>query len=313
MTAISMDLESPLPGVPSSGLEWRRWAREQIERLELSAGEANVLRLLADRANAGGKVTLGIAILVRQLRLSESQVYRLLRALTGRGLLRTRPRGRGRVPLRELLAEPAQRQLSLFDDAVQNVGCGPLSAVPAGPPAPVPVAAASNVAAADTGRASRPAPVAPGEPCPRIDATMPSHRCDPAVEGAGEKNNSGSGSARERAPHPSPTSPSLDRVLAILAEAPNLHVEESAVDVALRAFPTADHERAALQVVMRASEEGLNCMLASFQLWRALERQRPDRPQRSRPGGPAGGHDGRRRPGAFQIVGGKYDRAAGIA
>jgi hypothetical protein len=142
----------------------------------------------APRAERGRSERAQVAL--RQLRLSESQVYRLLRALTGRGLLRTRPRGRGRVPLRELLAEPAQRQLSLFDDAVQNVGCGPLSAVPAGPPAPVPVAASSHVAAADTGRADHPAPVAPAEPCPRTDATMPSHQCDPAVEGAGEKNES---------------------------------------------------------------------------------------------------------------------------
>lgn len=261
MTAMSVPADVPA-GVPCSGLEWRQWAREQVERLELSAGEANVLRLLADRANARGAVTLGIAIFVRQLRLSESQVYRLLQKLTDRRLLQTTPRGRGRVPLRELVAEPTEKQLSLFDD----------------PPADVSAAAGSPPlrAAADTG--VRPAP--PAQPCPRIDARMPSHQCDPAVEGAAATAPTEEG-ARERAQAPPPAlSPSLPAVLAILEQADGLHVVDAAVNAALSAYADFDHERAAWTVVSWAQEGGLAHSAANRLLMSALRKQLEQQPPR---------------------------------
>ncbi len=168
--------------VPCTGLEWRQWARNQIEALRLPSPEAHLLTVLTDRASAAGTIRLGVPLLARQLGgISESQVHRRMQALARRGLLRTRQQGRGRIALRELVAVPEPAQLSLFDAA----------GVPTAAPAvPAPVA-----------RAARP-PMAPwpapsGESCPRIDASLPSHQCEAAVVGQFEEEDA----RAARAPH----------------------------------------------------------------------------------------------------------------
>ena len=112
-------------------------------------------------------------------------------------------------------------------------------------------------------------------------------------------------------------SPSLPGVLEILRLAPDLVVEDGPVDIALRAFPAADHERAAYRVVTLALERGLEHLSASRQLWRALERQLvgPGAPQashgarrRAAPPRPPGGAGDRR----WSPSPGKYNKAAGL-
>lgn len=288
--------------VPSSGLEWRQWVRWIVEELGLSSGEANMLRLLADRASGAGRVRLGVPLIARQLVLSESQAYRLLSRLADRGLLHTRQQGKGRVAVRELVAVPEPVQLSLFDQP-DVVGPAPVEAaeVPASPWAP--------------------APVVVGEACPRIDASMPSHQREAAVVGQPTaKDVCENAPAHE--PRPAVLSPSLQTVLEILEQAgENAYVEAAHIDIVLRSFPHADHLEAARYVLLQLLQPDCRCRTASLLLHTQLKRN--DRERRTPlPGAP---HGGRRRVAPPQpakvspegrrwgpIAGNKYDRAAGL-
>lgn len=289
-----------VPAVPSSGLEWRQWCRQMIEELGLCSQEANVLRLLTDRASAAGRVRLGVPLIARQLVLSESQAYRWLARLGERGLLRTRQQGKGRVAVRELVAVPGPVQLSLFD--------APIVAEPAPPePAEMP----SSPWSASAG----------GEPCPRTDASLPSHQREAAVGGQ-LRTKEVCEDAPASSPSPMVLSPSLDAVLEILGEAgENAYVEAAHVDLVLRTFPHANHVEAARYVLLQLLQPDCRCRTASLLLHTALKRD--DRQRRSMlPGAP---HGGRRRaaPPKAQpvspegrrwgpIPGNKYDRAAGL-
>lgn len=298
--------------VPSSGLEWRQWCRAMIETLGLSAGEANVLRLLTDRAGASGAVRLGVPLMARQLVLSEAQVYRWLARLGERGLLCTRQQGRGRVAVRELVAVPEPMQLSLFD--------APIETAPAAPPVTAstptsPWAAATPVAA-----------------CPRMDASLPSHQRDPAVEGQ-PTTETGQETARETSDDLSPITgrpvvlaADLDEVLTILSGAPQLAIEPLMVNGTLLAYPGRDHRRAALYVAEKALDgPSGHTSVAHARLAGALREQDREalKPRRTSVAVP---HDGRRRaapPASARpltadgrrwgpVSDNPYDRAAGL-
>lgn len=272
--------------VPCSGLEWRQLVREQIEAHGLSGPEAHLLTVLGDRASRWGTIELGVPLLARQQRVSESQVHRRLAALTRRGLLRTRQRGRGRIALRELVAAPEPEQLSLFDD--QPGMAAAAAAAPARVEEPAPVAPWSAPTAAS------------GEPCPRTDAPKPSHQREAAV--GGQRINGGENARCAREPQPDhvveedgPLQPRLPEVLAILDASPGLLVEPLAVDSALAGFPERhghDHLQAAYVVQSWAREGGMRSGAANRLLMAALRQQRE---MALRSSTPRPRHDGRSR------------------
>lgn len=280
MTAMSVSV--PAIELPSSRGEWCRWAEAQIEALEFGE-ESELLRVLAGRARGDGSAEIGMELLMRKLKKSRATVLRHLKALRDRGLVRTERRGRGRVSLHRLVAEPVECQLSLFDD----VGRG-LAAAPA-EPVRVSAAASPPPPATDTGRPI-PAPAAEDPAAPSwglTSAAMGSHQCDPAVEG--QQQHTEEGGARERSQTDRGLSPSLAPVLEVLNDAPGLFVVDAAVNAALLAFPHADHLQAAHRVASWAHEGGLNAGAANRLLWRALERQAAAGPRAERC------DDGRRR------------------
>ncbi len=266
-----------------------------IEELRLPSPEAHLLTVLVDRVTPAGVVRLGVPLLARQLGgISESQVHRRLRKLSGYGIMRTRQQGRGRIALRELIAVPEPVQLSLFDAAGEPTV--------AAPPAPA--------RAADDAPVVVPWPAPAVKPCSRVDAPKPSHQREAAVE---QEERTTEGSARCA---PDPTSdpprmvlqPRLDDVLGVLATAPGLAIEPMAVNSALAAHPESagnDHLSAAFTVASWAFEGGLRHSAANRLLLSAL------RPQ-TRPPAAAGGrgHEGRARraPAVPAVVTGGYMR-----
>ncbi len=75
-----------------------------------------MLRVLTGRCDSSGRVKLGVRLIAGQAGLGTSQTSEWLGALSARGLLVTRRRGAGAVAVRQLVADPVTRQLSLFDD-----------------------------------------------------------------------------------------------------------------------------------------------------------------------------------------------------
>jgi hypothetical protein len=210
--------------------------------------------------------------MARQLVLGESQVYRWIAELKKRGLLATVQQGPGRIAVRRLLAVPEPVQLSLFDQLE----------------APVPAPAAAGGAARD----AKPA-AAPVAPWPRMDATLPSHQREAAVDGQ-FKQAGGARCARKPAPKAGVLEQHLDEVLEVLDAAPGLFVEPMAVNSALSACPERsgyDHLAAAHVVASYAHEGGLHVSAANRLLLAVLRKQTRAAPK-------ARWHAGRRRPAA---------------
>lgn len=258
MTALSAQ-------VPATGLEWRQWVRGRIEDLGLCCGEANMLRLLGDRASSAGVVRMGVPLMARQLALSEARVYWWLARLRERGLLVSSQQGPGRVAVRRLVAVAEPEQLSLFDEPAAR------AAMPVPDPAVV-------------------------APWPLADATLPSRQREAAV--VGQLKEEGARDARD----PDRTSLALEEhleaVLEVLDAAPELFVEAMAVNSALAAHPERaghDHLRAAHIVASWAHEGGLHVTAANRLLLTVLRKQ--SLPATARAAGRGGGrwHGGRRR------------------
>lgn len=263
MTAMSMSDLVPVVEVPSSRAAWRKYVETQIEDGAGWGGETELLRVLAGRVSDGGVAVIGMPLLMRKLKKSESTVREYFARLRARGVLRTHQRGRGRLAAHELVADPVVRQLSLLED----VGRGHHVAAPADPPVRMPAAESPPLAAAGTG----PATTAPATASPPVDRRKASGTPDPAVKG--QRTATEEEGARERA-HTASTavSPSLHAVLEVLEDAPGLHVVDAAVNATLVAFPDGDHVRAARRVASWAHEGGLSMTAANRLLWRALER-----------------------------------------
>ncbi len=282
---------------PSSPVEWARWARLTAVDLELSAGEAHVLSVLAGHAGRQGSVFPSIAAIAAQVRRSVSQVHRLIAGLVRRGLVRSRQRGPGQTALRELVADArAFVQLNLFDTpAPPAAPCSRRPACVAADPLP-----AATPERRQTTREAV-AAAAPAPPSPRMGASKPSHGC----EGEVPEEEPTASRALPRASayvHPVSLHPVLEEMRDVIGDRmpAGMSIDDEIVqdDIAmvLTRFDGADHVRAARAVAIGV-RTGKRHPIAR-QLYWALERQaieqaRCEERQR-RSSAAAGGRRGRR-------------------
>lgn len=266
------------------------WARDTAPARRLSRAQRAVLKELASRADKRGCCDPSIGTLADGVAFSQSHTKRVLRELEDLRLVQSRRRGRARTSLRQLCPDAPMPSptcpcgtMPLFDELLEPA-----------PPAVTPEPQLAVVVSSEGSVGSS----------------------DEPQKYQSEEERQQQGTPARPAVKKSVLSPSLPRVLEILSLAPALIVEDYAVDVALRAFPAADHERAAYRVAALALEDGLEHLSASRQLWRALERQltasTPAAPHagRRRVAPPRGVSPAGRRWGP--VEGGKYNRAAGL-
>ena len=243
---------------PSSPLFWTAWARDAASELRLPSHEAHVLLTIATWCDGHGRCFPAVETVAAKTGKAVSTVKRIIGALTRRGLIVSRQRGRGATALRELVADAARRvggQLSLFDVPATPAATGSASKrSPQGPARPPSVAGPERAPNAERERASS----ITGE-------LLQSHGRDP------EEPQKGTAEIQPRASAPHQLHPAHQEVVEILRRVDPV-VDEMAVDIALRNFPAGDHRQAAEYVVVNTLGGWRHP--AVKQLWDALRRQK---------------------------------------
>jgi hypothetical protein len=274
---------------PNSTLQWCRWAREQAHAQRLNDREAHLLVLLATMADQTGEGRAARGDLARFMTVSERSVSRYLAQLTSKGLVAC-PRRRGerlrwrlnpgRHPLDQGVLGASERdtQVSRSDARAARLRDIQMSLSPDNGKGHLGVSLVGH----------------PGVPQKDQDVLLP-------PQNAGERE------------HASALAPKLERVVAILQEAPGLLVVDAAVNSILLGHPEPgyDHLRAAHVVLARGLEgryergaSGNGVLKAELdrqgrEAAREAARRRP-----SRATDPASAGQQRLRP--------DYDRAAGL-